>query len=220
MAITIGWLTAFVDRPAPTFEAATAFWLAVTESTLSPRRGATGQFATLVPGSGDAIPTGPAHRPRSRRVPPRHPRHRHRSQHPARGRPRCHGIGDRRRCRAALPRGPDVLRRRRPGREAATAAGRSSPGPDPGRPAGHRCSASVLRRGARVLGGAHRLAAARFTGSARVHRARPTPGDAPAASDTAARKRQAGPASRRPPRSRLPGPRRRRSTSTSVLAPR
>lgn len=54
MPLTIGWLTAFIDLPAPSFEATAAFWLAATESTLSSRRGATGQFATLVPDNGDA----------------------------------------------------------------------------------------------------------------------------------------------------------------------
>src|SRR5512132_553949 len=50
----VRWLTAFIDRPASTFDAATRFWLAATNTTLSPARGATGQFATLVPPHGDA----------------------------------------------------------------------------------------------------------------------------------------------------------------------
>lgn len=54
MALHIGWLTAFIDRPAQSFDAAEAFWLAVTGSSLSPRRGPTGQFATLLPSDGDA----------------------------------------------------------------------------------------------------------------------------------------------------------------------
>jgi hypothetical protein len=48
------WLTAFIDRPAATFPAARDFWLAATATTLSPVRGAAGQFATLVPAAGDA----------------------------------------------------------------------------------------------------------------------------------------------------------------------
>jgi hypothetical protein len=52
--MAIRWLTAFIDRPAESFDAATAFWLAVTDSTLSATRGETGQFATLVPPDGDA----------------------------------------------------------------------------------------------------------------------------------------------------------------------
>ena len=48
------WLTAFIDRPAATFQAARDFWLAATATTLSPVRGANGQFATLVPADGDA----------------------------------------------------------------------------------------------------------------------------------------------------------------------
>ena len=52
--VDVRWLTAFIDRPAGSFDRATSFWLAVTGSTLSPRRGETGQFATLVPADGDA----------------------------------------------------------------------------------------------------------------------------------------------------------------------
>lgn len=50
----IRWLTAFIDRPADRFDDAVRFWLAVTGTTLSPPRGADGQFATLLPAHGDA----------------------------------------------------------------------------------------------------------------------------------------------------------------------
>jgi hypothetical protein len=50
----IGWVYAFVDRPRDRFGAAAAFWTAVTGSRLSARRGEDGEFATLVPESGDA----------------------------------------------------------------------------------------------------------------------------------------------------------------------
>ena len=50
----VRWLTAFIDRPADRFEETVTFWMAVTGSTLSPRRGHTGEFATLVPPDGDA----------------------------------------------------------------------------------------------------------------------------------------------------------------------
>jgi hypothetical protein len=49
----IGWLTAFIDTPRPA-DAAVDFWLGVTRSTLSARRGPAGQFATLLPELGDA----------------------------------------------------------------------------------------------------------------------------------------------------------------------
>jgi len=48
------WATAFLDLPADTFEAATAFWRAVTGSGLSPARGEHDEFATLVPRDGDS----------------------------------------------------------------------------------------------------------------------------------------------------------------------
>lgn len=54
MAITVRWLTAFLDLPAPTHDAGTRFWLAATDGTLSPPRGAQGEFATVVPADGDA----------------------------------------------------------------------------------------------------------------------------------------------------------------------
>ncbi|MDI1465686.1 VOC family protein [Catellatospora sp. KI3] len=49
----IRWLHAFLDYPADRFDAGTAFWLAVTGTRLSARRGAHGEFATLL-GDGDA----------------------------------------------------------------------------------------------------------------------------------------------------------------------
>jgi hypothetical protein len=52
--VTVRWLTAFLDRPAATFDAATRFWLQVTASELSPARGPHDQFATLIPPDGDA----------------------------------------------------------------------------------------------------------------------------------------------------------------------
>ena len=52
--INVRWLTAFLDRPAPTFDAATQFWLQVSGSTLSAPRGPHHQFATLIPADGDA----------------------------------------------------------------------------------------------------------------------------------------------------------------------
>ena len=51
----VRWTTAFVDRPATTFDATTDFWALVTGSTLSPARGDRGEFATLVPPQGDAF---------------------------------------------------------------------------------------------------------------------------------------------------------------------
>lgn len=48
------WLTAFLDLPAPVHEAGTRFWLAATGGTLSPVRGAGGEFATVLPADGDA----------------------------------------------------------------------------------------------------------------------------------------------------------------------
>ncbi|TQS26638.1 VOC family protein [Microbispora sp. KK1-11] len=47
-------VVAFVDRPRERFEEAAAFWTAVTGTRLSPRRGDDGEFATLLPESGDA----------------------------------------------------------------------------------------------------------------------------------------------------------------------
>jgi hypothetical protein len=52
-AIPVRWLTVFLDFPAGSFGAGMAFWREVTGSTLSPFRGAAGEFATLLPPSGD-----------------------------------------------------------------------------------------------------------------------------------------------------------------------
>lgn len=51
--MAIRWTTAFWDFPAEGFEDGTAFWLKATGSTLSTRRGADGEFATLIPADGD-----------------------------------------------------------------------------------------------------------------------------------------------------------------------
>lgn len=51
--MAIRWTTAFWDFPAEGFEDGTAFWLKVTDSTLSPRRGPDSEFATLMPNGGD-----------------------------------------------------------------------------------------------------------------------------------------------------------------------
>jgi hypothetical protein len=53
-AIPVRWLTVFLDFPAGSFGAGVAFWREVTGSALSPFRGAAGEFATLLPPSGDA----------------------------------------------------------------------------------------------------------------------------------------------------------------------
>lgn len=45
----IRWLWAFIDRPLDRFDAAAEFWSAVTDTTLSPRRGAHREFATFRP---------------------------------------------------------------------------------------------------------------------------------------------------------------------------
>lgn len=50
----VRWTTAFLDLPADVFEPTVAHWERVTGSTRSAARGATGQFATLVPPDGDA----------------------------------------------------------------------------------------------------------------------------------------------------------------------
>jgi Glyoxalase-like domain len=52
--VTFRWLTVFFDFPAPAFEPSVAFWREVTGSGLSAPRGGQGQFATLLPPSGDA----------------------------------------------------------------------------------------------------------------------------------------------------------------------
>jgi hypothetical protein len=48
------WMTAFLDFPAETFDCGCAFWQAVTGFTLSPLRGTSDEFATLLPRAGDA----------------------------------------------------------------------------------------------------------------------------------------------------------------------
>ena len=48
------WVTIFLDFPADAFEPGVAFWREATGSGLSPLRGASGEFATLLPATGDA----------------------------------------------------------------------------------------------------------------------------------------------------------------------
>ncbi|MGP8207646.1 MAG: VOC family protein [Acidimicrobiales bacterium] len=53
----VRWLTAFLDFPAVplgSFARGCAFWQSVTSSRLSPARGPSGEFATLLPPRGDA----------------------------------------------------------------------------------------------------------------------------------------------------------------------
>ena len=50
----IRWTTAFVDRPAPSFDAARTFWQRVTGTTVSPTRGELGEFSTFEPLGADA----------------------------------------------------------------------------------------------------------------------------------------------------------------------
>ena len=50
----VRWLTVFLDFPADDFDAGVAFWREVTGCGLSALRGAEGEFATLLPASGDA----------------------------------------------------------------------------------------------------------------------------------------------------------------------
>jgi hypothetical protein len=47
------WITAFLDVPASRHAVVGTFWCAVTGSVLSPSRGASGEFATLLPPDGD-----------------------------------------------------------------------------------------------------------------------------------------------------------------------
>ena len=47
------WITAFLDVPSSHRAASQRFWAAVTGSTLSPARGADGEFATFLPPDGD-----------------------------------------------------------------------------------------------------------------------------------------------------------------------
>ena len=53
-ASDVRWVWAFVDRPLDAFDQAARFWARVSGTTLSPRRGERGQFATFVPPRGDA----------------------------------------------------------------------------------------------------------------------------------------------------------------------
>lgn len=50
----VRWLTAFLDLPADRFDLGVTFWMAVTQTRRSRPRGAVGQFATLIPPTGDA----------------------------------------------------------------------------------------------------------------------------------------------------------------------
>ena len=52
--MAIHWLTAFLDYPGDDFATGAMFWQAITASTMSPPRGIYGEFATLLPTSGDA----------------------------------------------------------------------------------------------------------------------------------------------------------------------
>jgi len=52
--MSIRWLTVFLDFPAGSFDSGVAFWRAVTGYELSAARGADGEFATLLPPTGDA----------------------------------------------------------------------------------------------------------------------------------------------------------------------
>jgi hypothetical protein len=52
--VSLRWLTVFLDFPAASFDAGVAFWREVTGYGLSAARGADGEFATLLPPSGDA----------------------------------------------------------------------------------------------------------------------------------------------------------------------
>lgn len=53
--VRVNWITAFLDTAGGPSIAAEAFWLAVTRTRLSTRRGHKSQFATLVPHDGDAF---------------------------------------------------------------------------------------------------------------------------------------------------------------------
>ncbi|MGW2617982.1 VOC family protein [Streptomyces sp. NPDC001500] len=54
MTRPVRWTYAFVDRPAPLFERAAAFWTAVTDTRPSGLRGAHEEFVTLLPEGADA----------------------------------------------------------------------------------------------------------------------------------------------------------------------
>lgn len=54
--MTVRWVTAFLDTPRTArAQGSLPFWLQVTGTDLSPRRGADGEFATLLPPDGDAF---------------------------------------------------------------------------------------------------------------------------------------------------------------------
>lgn len=50
----VRWVWVFLDRPLPSFERAAEFWRAVSDTRLSPRRGAAGEFVTFLPRDADA----------------------------------------------------------------------------------------------------------------------------------------------------------------------
>lgn len=52
--VSVRWVTAFLDLPAPSYDAGVRFWSDATSSVLSPPRGRDGEFATLLPEDGDA----------------------------------------------------------------------------------------------------------------------------------------------------------------------
>lgn len=54
MRCDIRWAYLFIDRPYEAFEQAAKFWTTVMGTRLSARRGANGEFATLLPPDGDA----------------------------------------------------------------------------------------------------------------------------------------------------------------------
>jgi hypothetical protein len=51
--VSVGWTTALLDTPEDRAEVAERFWLGVTGTRLSPRRGSREEFATLLPERGD-----------------------------------------------------------------------------------------------------------------------------------------------------------------------
>lgn len=52
--LPVRWVWCFLDTPQPDADVSWAFWAAVTRGVLSPRRGASGEFATLLPRRGAA----------------------------------------------------------------------------------------------------------------------------------------------------------------------
>jgi len=53
--VSLRWLTAFIDRPAPVLDACAGFWARVLQARRSPVRGPSGEFSTLLPSDGDAF---------------------------------------------------------------------------------------------------------------------------------------------------------------------